>query len=267
MNLSCEINDINRLVAFGCSVTAGMETADHMFLKDKNFADSLDDLKKTHGQSVFYQRYIDQSRYSDMLATQKSLSWVRWTADLLDIPYLNLAQGGNSISAVVYNLEDFIQNQMRSDDLMIVGIPPLGRYMLIDNCHVARSVQLNDQDWWPSSELHEQMLLHCASDDNLLWQWYQSIKYIDMLSDRLQGRIVMFYTYESISSYLRYMKPGESVRRMVDDNNLHHAFNLRFYDLIDHKNPQHVHGLMHPTVSKQREFASILYYKLIEANT
>jgi hypothetical protein len=51
MNLSCELKDINRLVAFGCSVTAGMETADHIFLKDKNFADRVDDLKRTHGQA------------------------------------------------------------------------------------------------------------------------------------------------------------------------------------------------------------------------
>jgi hypothetical protein len=76
-----QVIKFNRVVAYGCSHTAGSELADHLFCEPKMTAKELDKIKRSYKNPTdFYAKYPLPGR-EDVIEAQQKLTWAGKVAD------------------------------------------------------------------------------------------------------------------------------------------------------------------------------------------
>jgi hypothetical protein len=251
--------NINRVVFYGCSFTAGSELADQELLP--NFSkEEINKLKEKEFYR-FYDRVNDKLREE----LEKEKSWARWFADDLGLPYENRAKGGSSMAQIVFTVEqDLAKNTIKDADLIVVGTTSPER--------ICRFTQYGPQSIiLANSKLHDQwderferdFLTNIATDNYILYHWYKELRHLDLLSDRLQGRLFqqwvwatwtqnlkftndsgLFYKLDSFMSEI--LHPSVTFNSMIDND-------LSFTTL-DAWNPVNQEVLHHPKLEVQQQF-------------
>ena len=108
-----------RIVAYGCSMTAGTELGDHHVL-GKSIAE-VDKLKRTWSVKRWEQF---RGRNLQLKAEGLKRSWVAHLAREMQCEYLNLGEAGSSIDQCLLRMKNQLHNE---DDLIIVGLTYIQR--------------------------------------------------------------------------------------------------------------------------------------------
>jgi len=109
--------------------------------------------------------------------------------------------------------------------------------------------------------------MHMATDEFLIYNYYNSIKYLDLLSDRLSGRLLQQYMHTTMNDYNDRIK-------YASKNELTSLISLSagsFESIIDETktlmsmaaNNTRVHGFGHPDKGTHDAFAQHIYDKLV----
>jgi len=130
----------DRIIAFGCSYTSGMELVDHKYYPGNLGAVIVDDIKRnnagnkyTTGQTAFYSTFSDV-QFRQIENHQKTVSWVATLAHKFGVPCINNGRIGSSMQEIVYDIElNISKGNIRDTDLVIVGCTSMDRWMYFKN--------------------------------------------------------------------------------------------------------------------------------------
>lgn len=261
----------NRLVCYGCSFTAGGELGD-IYLLAKKTEDQISEIKKNLGIEKFNQlsevRANKSGYYSDKKG--RELAWPAALAKKFNVPYKNRAHGGSSLGHAIFHLEtDLHRPDVEfgidiDNDLIIVGITSESRWFYIDKDGNPMKPIVNNANQWPGAKFYKEFILHCSNDNNMMYSYIVNLKYLDMLSKSLGGRILVqpclqpfndFHIKDSITEeYLRRFlkKTVDSLTNVIDPT-------ISMYDFFDRADEL---PWGHPPKYAHDSFAEELYNKL-----
>jgi len=251
----------NRLVAYGCSITSGFELADHTVSNLSEF--EINKIKKNKGIEYWVDFLETKITEKELRQKESELSWPTYIADYLNLNYLNRAVPGGNSQSTIYLLENDIENgTIRDDDLILIGHTEFSRWFWINENNEPYSGCIGGTlRRWPSKTFYREFIKYVANDNFFIWQWHHDIKYLDMLSDRLHGRILQVYCYKPLSQIIKeknYYFKNYKFKSVLD-----HYFSFDL--LVDWNNESHVHGFTHPKVEFHKKFAE-KFIPLIQSN-
>jgi len=267
--------EFEKIVAFGCSFTAGYETRDHIFL---NISESeLDQMKRerneTNGYNFYYELDLNYDSWEKLCDYNKEGSYVKFLADKFSVSWENFAEPGSSLEFSIWKLEEYLSNNKHSNDLIIVGITCPNRLLYLtdhgkNNKTSPSHLQLNTKFNWPDDDFYNTYITTLGTGKNLAWKYYLQLKYLDMLNNKLGNRVLLVPMQTHPANWIN----------MVDNT----FFNTReikelpsiFPDCMDNyvnmlNNPTNnskVHPFLHPRISVHQEFAENMYKILMDTS-
>lgn len=259
----------NRIIAYGCSMTSGWELADHQLIPDMS-SDDIDKFKRASSINEWCEFIDSVVPPSEKLAAEARLAWPNWIATHFNVEYVNRAvAGGNSQSAIYFIEQDIASGFINDNDLIIVGHTESCRWFWINDTGQHLHCLLTDDDndpinsWphthrWPSYEFYKDFVMHVCNSHHLTYQWFHDIKYLDLLSSRLSGRLLQVYCYHTLPQELdknpKFYKANFG--SVIDD---HFSFN----SIVDFSDHTQLHCYRHPKAKYHKEFATHIIEKLI----
>lgn len=258
----------NRIIAYGCSMTSGWELADHQFLSDMT-EDEINALKDNSSIGEWCTFMDLKVPPSERILVEAKLAWPNWIAEYYNVKYVNRAiAGGNSQSTIYFIEQDLASGFITDTDLIIVGHTESCRWFWINSKGESSHCLLTDNDldpintWpvthrWPSNAFYKDFVIHVCNTYHLTYQWFHDIKYLDLLSNKLNGRVVQVYCYNTLTQELD-MNPkfyDSKFDSVLDDM---YSFNT----LVDWNNFDQIHRFGHPKARYHKEFAEHIIKKL-----
>lgn len=187
-----------RLVAYGCSLTAGDELSDHLCL-GIDF-ETCNDLKRKQGTPDKWEqsrhegrRVIEYLRRNDFREKNKELSYVGKLANLLGIECVNNAKPGNAIAHMYYEfVRDFLDDKIKKDDLVLIGCTLIPRYLSMQyklNKFQAEGRPITCDFKHSANELDA--LLKIYTDEKLVWEFYNWLAMFVFFAQQNNIKLVM----------------------------------------------------------------------------
>lgn len=259
---------IDRIVSYGCSFTAGQELGDAEILQiDVDILDKMkQDLGVLNGDAIYKTREMQKKCDAHSL----TFSWPSHLAKKIDVSYWNRAHLGTSIADAVFRLtHDLEHGLIGDDDLIIVGVTCPTRFSTVTNRHdnYVETKMLSLSKHWPSKEVHEFMVETWGTNNNIIWEHAKHLKYLDLLSDSLGGRIKMVTTVYSWNNMVQHSFPTQI--SWLSDIRFKHLLgrDVSFSDTYgDTPYEQASHGWGHPTAEYHIKFADLVYNRLKDGN-
>jgi hypothetical protein len=246
----------NRIVVYGCSLTAGMELADHIIVPEMSQRE-IDKYKIEHGIKHWIEFLQTKMSLETFGQIEKTLTWPKIIADHFEVDYVNRATYGGNSSAMIYYLEqDLANNLIKDTDLILVAHSEITRFFWIDKLglpHVGCIGGTDEQ--WPSMMFHQEF--SNLDYNHLIYQWYTDIRYLDLLSTSLNGRVLQQYCYNTyrqemeMNNYHKF--PIENLTSIIDED-------FSFNSIVDWTRDTHV--FTHPKIKFHKIFADHLIRKL-----
>ena len=123
--------NINRIIAYGCSYTAGDEIMDHIAL-DISFEECnqlkreyLQKNEKSPNHTGKFKKYVNIAWNNPL--HQKS-SWAGQLANLMNLPFENRAINGSGLDEQYFRIyNDYTQGLILDTDLVLVGLTSMNR--------------------------------------------------------------------------------------------------------------------------------------------
>ncbi len=256
----------NRVVSYGCSFTVGDETADYL-LRPELTEEEVDKEKRQMGIKNWCNAYannLSDKLYNKRLNETLSNSWANQLARMLGVPCVNKAQSGHSIECIIYNIEtDLFNGDITDNDLIFVGCTSMARWFWINEDGTMQRLLMNwNLEEWPSEKFHEEFVKH-ANDFFLFYKYASCIRYLDLLSKKLDDRLMLFNCHFDISGNIGAVpkfKDHPDFTKFVYNLCRAEAFvdeKFTFSTFIDwHKD---THGGMHPKKHHHKKFAEHFY--------
>lgn len=202
------MNDFKRLVAFGCSHTAGDEISDHTVL-GLSWQEYQDEVKKIiNSESTFKQQLFktnevfwnDKHLQVKRNNLNRSLSWSSKLASKLSLGNLNIARGGNSMSNIFFEIVDqFNKHNLFSTDLIVIGLTHLARYTVFNPNKVKSYFRRQPYDseskgiTLESLQPHERKnIQHIYNHEQFVWIYYNTLKQIEQFCLANNLTVMMF---------------------------------------------------------------------------
>jgi hypothetical protein len=178
---------IKRILAFGCSFTAGTEILDHQlnpyFVDLKNKLDAYqwwEKLKKDPDQMKLQLEIRKQ---------EPNHSWPAHLASYLGVNFVNYAKPGNSNEFMCWQIEQKLDSgEITDDDLILVGTTGTQRSMFFSNTHPDPVPFLLSNTESYKVELSEHITKY-FTDDRLLWNYYRDLKVFESIKQKINGRL------------------------------------------------------------------------------
>jgi hypothetical protein len=190
------MSNIKRIVAFGCSYTAGEELLYHQL-------GDLDEYRKStaHDPRLFFQKLSKDSVAQETLKTIRSdqlkLAWPAKLAALLNADYVNFAEAGNSMDKILWQIEQKkLEKFFQPGDVIFVGATNPDRNVFFKDTG-PMSFQLPSLHWTSEESLIgvdsvgnvdvviskdiDKELLHWFTDDRIVWDYLKSLKALTSL--------------------------------------------------------------------------------------
>ena len=249
--------NINRIVFYGCSYTAGSELADQELLP--NLSKEEIDKLKIKEQYKFYHRF-DPEEFPKL---EKPKSWARWFSDELNLPWINRAKGGSSMGQIIFSIEEDLANGIILDtDMIVVGITSPERICTFQK-YGTRSYIMHDFDESWDKKFRNEFILNIASDDYILYNWYKDINYLDLLSERLNGRLYQQWVWATLPEIFKFNNNGVPFYSLKDYVNKVVNESVSFKSIIDNNlsfsaltawRPENKEVLGHPKLEIHQSF-------------
>lgn len=250
-----------RIVAYGCSFTAGDELGDSQGLGIPE--EKLDALKRSgtprsqlHGNFAIRETCIKLG---------KELTWVRWLSDKYSIPYSNRAHAGGSLPQMVFRIErDYRTGLIKDDDLVLVGVTSMYRWFQFSEDGKEMTWVLGNA-YKQIEEFNNSLIKHYINDYNILWNYHLNLNYLEFLAKEKQN-IKLFHALAPFSQEKTFNIKEETLR--TDFRNMINSFKFTSFldpekglaQLYSHiPEEEATHGYGHPKVKYQKEFANLLY--------
>ena len=251
--------NINRIVFYGCSFTEGAELSDYELFPTIEQS-QVDKLKIKQGQSFY--RLVDES-LCNTLNNQKS--WTRWFADELNMTWVNRATSGSSMSQIIFEIEnDFSTGKILDTDLIIVGITSPERICRFLSNSANSLIIGNTDTRWEDEKFQKLFVKHLADDNYILYNWYKDIKYLDLLSKNLGGRLQQQWVWATWQELLEFHHSNgtliynlyDYVKSVINDTVTFDSIidNSLSFTTLDAWNPKNRHVFHHPKIEIHKQF-------------
>lgn len=255
--LNGKITEIDRVIAFGCSYTAGAELLDHLIHPD------ADNIKRKKGMKYWKDKF-DSPETWKISAAEGNYTWAAKVADRLSVDFVNKARGGSSLGYSLFMLEDAIlKGEVTDKTLVLVGITTMNRSILFDEVSV-KHMLISTPQYWPKNLTWDiQTVLNVFSDSMLIWIQLNYLHRFVELSNRFSHRIQLFKMPESIID--------NKVLELIENKQSKELFNYKMTEILSAKSCFHneeslfsvrkidklidIHGGGHPKVHIHEAFA------------
>lgn len=257
----------SRIVAYGCSYTAGQELADAIILNKTH--DEIDAYKRKHGIHCIDGVYGSKENLSACDKLSSELAWPNYIAERFGIPCINRAEKGTSVNEFIFNIErDLITGKIEPTDLILVGLTSPVRFSWVTKFGHMMTKFVGDERWTYNSELNYALLDTWATDCNLIWEYFKHARHLDLLSSCMGGRLKTVMTVQSIESIKIALPDYKHRLPWIDSLKLHNLLSpeLSLSNFIeDGKWDEQTHGWGHPKVEVHERYAAHIYDQLISA--
>jgi len=189
-----------KLYVFGCSYSTGEE----LLLDEIQQLNQLR-LDTAHDPRIFFhalEKDIELSRqYQLLIDKQKILSWPNLLAGMMDIECVNLAESGNSLDKMLYQISI---TEFNSNDVIIVALTNPYRSMYFSD--TAKSFQLPSLVWPVKDRLlgvsvngnldyvigkeEDKAVLKWFNDDRVMWDQIKNLSMLGYLQKSLNLFVV-----------------------------------------------------------------------------
>lgn len=192
----------NRLFVFGCSYATGEE-----LLLDR--LGELDDyrISTSNDPRKFFKRLEKEKRldeYESIKQLQKQIAWPQLLADKLRLECINLAESGNSLDKMLFQLySEIYNNNITPSDTIIISLTKSTRNAKFDS--TVESFQLPSL-YWPIDSLlgvkdsgdfvpvfnkdTDKALVQWFTDDRIMWDYVKNLQAIKNIAQFFNLHIV-----------------------------------------------------------------------------
>jgi hypothetical protein len=216
------MNKINRIVAYGCSFTAGDELTDSTIHPDS------DSIKKTQGLT-YWKEVHSHKLTKEMILENHRLSWAGQVAEKLELPFTGKAAGGSSMMCSLLELERAIaNNEITPTTLVLFGTTTKERTVYFSKKRPKpKSVLLNYPEFWPVTSLDQKTVLEIYNDGYLIYNHLMCLHRLIQLSEMLNNRIKVVQVVRT----LNFKEDNYNISK--DDLKL---MEYKYYEIYDHMN-------------------------------
>lgn len=270
VNVNDKIVNIDKIIAYGCSWTAGDELYDHLIHP------KADRIKRKHGISHWKENYdsLEIRQKLNITGQERVSSWAAQTAEMLGVDnFVNKAIGGYSMDSIAFRFEQDVYNgSLTENTLALVGITTPWRVMHFkkESSHIIKNILF-------SSNLPDHMdartLLKIYTDDLLYYNFFNAIQRMILIANEKNINLYMVSMAKFLPKYIEeYNKSAESisiVRELVTSkfeelkrsNYINH--NNTIYSFVDDPKHDH-HGGNHPKYHIHTKLAQAVSAKLLD---
>lgn len=257
------MNNINRIVAFGCSYTSGEELLYHKL-------GDLDEYRKRTSSDprMFFQKISKDKTAQKILESirtdQLKLAWPAKLAELLEVECVNFAEVGNSMDKILWQVEKKkLEQFFKPGDLILVGATNPDRNVFFKD-HAPMSFQLPSLHWGIDNSLIgvdeignldvvvskdiDKNLIHWFNDDRIIWDYLKSLKVLRALN----VNIVNAMSYNTNIQVKKYNT--ELFNSMTNEIQY-----LQNTSMDEFANKEDYHAWGHPTQIVHERFAESIY--------
>lgn len=272
-----KIIKFNRIVAYGCSHTAGSELADHIDWHEPITALELDKIKRKWAadgnRGRFYLKYPHLVN-GKTLEKCKALGWPAQVAKRFGVPIVNKAIPGNSMQGMIYNIEqDLFEGNISENDLVLIGATSMDRFLHFsdrakDGWPIAATPIIGCPWLWPTEKFHNDFVEHIADDYFILFNYYSTLKYLELLSEQQGGRILVQFIHQTMRDYISFLSSKTLQERFMQMVNSTDNFksiidhDMAFGNLVTWDDETQVHGFYHLHIETHEQFADLIVDKL-----
>lgn len=178
---------INRILAYGCSYTAGDEIMDHITM-GVSF-EECNRIKKTYRTNVGRGHDIKTFREDFNILKDNPLqiwdSWASMLAKKLSVSFENRAVNGSSLDEHYFKIyNDYISGKIKETDLVLVGLTSMDRMIdfratrpMPHNNSLVSSLIPNDEG--------SRLLVELRNDDFLVFHYFKNIHLLHYLGSKI----------------------------------------------------------------------------------
>lgn len=175
-----DVSRFDRVIAYGCSYTAGDELRDHEIL-GMTFR-QCQNMKKTLGFHQFQAQKAKKSKmtFGCMIRTygdkNREASWAAYLSRRLNKEFINRAKGGSSLDIIFLKIiEDHINGVLTKNDLVLVGITSPNRRPIWSE-RPPRTYLIGTKEFFrPPEDVLKWNLIHLWTDDGNLFEWIKTL--------------------------------------------------------------------------------------------
>jgi hypothetical protein len=254
------INEIlettDRVVAYGCSYTAGMELMDHVHMGmsfencnkiKKLFSSNAENMSK-------FREYFKMDQAGEL---NRQHSWAAYLSRKLDKSFENRAEGGAGLDQIYFKIyNDLTSGLISKNDLVVVGLTDTLRIIQFGPNKVGSLIL-----GWHLSENNpgHEKLIELFDNDWLCFNHYKTLKLMLSLSDKINIRFQPMISMHSLErqGFLKYVydysnQVWQDVRPFILSEN----------DFLELKEGQRLCGFMHHPVDSHIDLADRIYSKI-----
>lgn len=257
--------NIGRVVAYGCSFTAGQELGDSIILNRPE--KEIDAYKRKHGIHCITDIYGDEGTRTKCTILSSQLSWPNYIAEQLGVPCSNRAKLGTSVNEFILNIErDNATGKIEDNDLILVGLTCPTRFSWIDDRGSMLTRFIGDDRFTHSNKLNDALLDTWATDCNLMWEYTKHIMHLERLSNSLGGRLKMVMCVQSLSNIRKGLRGYKNKMPWLDAVKFNNILSpdVSLSTFVDPSNPEkHTHGWGHPMIHIHNQFGKYIYEQLV----
>lgn len=257
-----DLESIKRIVAFGCSFTAGTELLDH------TIGEKYRDLKTKSDPYTWYAAIKEDpiaiAKLVENREKEKGLSWAAKLATNLNLDFESHAIPGNANEKVIWQIEKLIfENKILPNDLVIIGLSSPHRFIHFDpkSYEPIPFVLSNESD---ITNRYGKKIYNFFNDGNLVWNYIRTLETMEYLRNKLNGRLKIILMEEPfrINGYHYYdlhdLGHQEDFFRFKIDSLINSELILTtevcLYDFCQGETLEH----KHPTEKAHQQFADAL---------
>jgi hypothetical protein len=265
-----------RIISYGCSFTAGSELTDHevMGITEEELSACARRNKYISSRQVHQHFSVSAELRAQILESNRNKSWPNYIAQKYNIPLLNQAVPGSSLSHTTYCiLRDIHNNITQPTDLILVGITSPNRwFQFLGNGKTFYCVM--NEGWsnithsFVTEKYKAELDKNWFNMYNVLYSYYKEILFLSNLSDTMNGQIKMCHA-------LSTPKDIQSIYEQQDSNfvkfceNLNPNKNLIYTEncmmgISGKQDFSTHHTFGHPRVETHKKFADLIIEKLEE---
>lgn len=246
------MNNIKRIVVFGCSYATGEE-----LLYDELDSDLLLIRNNNKDPRAFFNEVesnkLYQTQYADVIKRQYDLAWPKMLADKLDVECVNFAESGNSMQKMLWQFLNY-RNNIKETDLVIFSQTKPDRNMFFKD--KPRAFQIasilsseegligvadNGNAAVVMDPVTDKAILKWFTDDRIVWDELIILMSIAYLKNFYNIRIVPAVGYSDCYldyNFKEYNKPlfSETFGLLKEDNLLLGRYSMDYYKQQDGDN-------------------------------
>jgi len=176
-------NKFDRIIAYGCSWTAGDELLDHEIL-GVSFAECNRLKKEFRFPNIFNKKY----NIIEPCEINRNASWAGQLAKLLGKPFENRARGGSCMDHIYFNVYmDMLNGSITDRDLVLVGLTSPNRFFQFIH-KKPHSVLLGYPPHW-KDEATLRLFTTICEDNFVVFSYFRTVAALNALKDRINIRI------------------------------------------------------------------------------